>query len=193
VNAAIAARDALLIQDLKAFGQAMIANTEAQRALHVELVGVDATGLIEIAQHQGAFGWKVNGAGGDGGSVTILNETREAKESLEQTDRRVEWQLQGAPYSHQRCRTSGSKAPSEQRAPQVDGSDSITASSRCRPKILRRNRWAESVHVPFGGTQRVRGKGMSGAENNRLEHDVVLPDGLDERSKDSFARTQVVA
>jgi D-glycero-alpha-D-manno-heptose-7-phosphate kinase len=83
-DAAIAARDALLIQDLKAFGQAMIANTEAQRALHVELVGVDATGLIEIAQHQGAFGWKVNGAGGDGGSVTILSETREAKESLEQ-------------------------------------------------------------------------------------------------------------
>ena len=83
-DAAVAARDAVLVQDLDAFGQAMIANTEAQRALHVELVGVDATGLIEIAQHQGAFGWKVNGAGGDGGSVTILNETREAKESLEQ-------------------------------------------------------------------------------------------------------------
>jgi D-glycero-alpha-D-manno-heptose-7-phosphate kinase len=83
-DAAIAARDAVLSQDLKAFGQAMIANTEAQRSLHVELVGVDATGVIEIAQHQGAFGWKVNGAGGDGGSVTILSETPEAKESLEQ-------------------------------------------------------------------------------------------------------------
>jgi D-glycero-alpha-D-manno-heptose-7-phosphate kinase len=39
--------------------------------------------LIETAQRHGAIGWKVNGAGGDGGSVTILNETREAKESLE--------------------------------------------------------------------------------------------------------------
>jgi D-glycero-alpha-D-manno-heptose-7-phosphate kinase len=82
-EAAVSARDAVLTQDLSALGQSMIANTEAQRALHVELVGVDATGLIEIAQRHGAIGWKVNGAGGDGGSVTILSETREAKESLE--------------------------------------------------------------------------------------------------------------
>ena len=41
-DAAVAARDAVLAQDLDAFGRAMIANTDAQRALHPELVGVDA-------------------------------------------------------------------------------------------------------------------------------------------------------
>jgi len=61
----------------------MIANTEAQRSLHPGLVGVDATRVIEFAAAQGAVGWKVNGAGGDGGSVTILSATRETKEALE--------------------------------------------------------------------------------------------------------------
>ncbi|MDP9335026.1 MAG: GHMP kinase, partial [Actinomycetota bacterium] len=82
-DAAVAARDAVLAQDLDAFGQAMIANTDAQRSLHPELVGVDATRVIEIAAAHPAVGWKVNGAGGDGGSVTILNANREAKEELE--------------------------------------------------------------------------------------------------------------
>ncbi|MGD0945765.1 MAG: GHMP kinase [Acidimicrobiales bacterium] len=82
-DAATAARDAVLAQDLDAFGRAMIANTEAQRSLHPELVGVDATRVIEIATTQGALGWKINGAGGDGGSVTILSATRRAKEELE--------------------------------------------------------------------------------------------------------------
>ncbi len=61
----------------------MIANTEAQKSLHPVLVGVDARRVIEIAAAQGALGWKINGAGGDGGSVTILSATREAKEALE--------------------------------------------------------------------------------------------------------------
>ena len=82
-DAAIAAREAVLTQDLDAFGAAMIANTEAQRSLHTELVGVDACRVIEIAAAQGAVGWKINGAGGDGGSITILSATREAKEALE--------------------------------------------------------------------------------------------------------------
>ncbi len=82
-DAAVAARDAVLIRDLDAFGRAMIANTEAQKALHPELVGVDARRVIEIAAAQGAVGWKINGAGGDGGSVTILSTTGEAKEALE--------------------------------------------------------------------------------------------------------------
>jgi D-glycero-alpha-D-manno-heptose-7-phosphate kinase len=82
-DAAAAARHAVLVRDLDAFGQTMIANTEAQKSLHPELVGVDARRVIEIAAAQGAIGWKVNGAGGDGGSVTILSATREAKEALE--------------------------------------------------------------------------------------------------------------
>ncbi|TMK61559.1 MAG: hypothetical protein E6G60_10945, partial [Actinobacteria bacterium] len=41
-DAAVAARDAVLAQDLQAFGQAMIANTEAQKSLHPDLVGEEA-------------------------------------------------------------------------------------------------------------------------------------------------------
>jgi D-glycero-alpha-D-manno-heptose-7-phosphate kinase len=82
-DAAVAARDAVLTRDFDAFGRSMIANTEAQKALHPELVGVDARRVIEVAAAQGAVGWKINGAGGDGGSVTILSATREAKEALE--------------------------------------------------------------------------------------------------------------
>ena len=81
--AAVAARDAVLARDLDAFGQAMIANTEAQGSLHPGLVGVDARRVIELAAAHGAVGWKVNGAGGDGGSVTILSATRETKEALD--------------------------------------------------------------------------------------------------------------
>jgi D-glycero-alpha-D-manno-heptose-7-phosphate kinase len=82
-DAATAARDAVVSQDLAAFGRAMVANTEAQAALHPELVGSDARQVIDLAANQGAVGWKVNGAGGDGGSVTILSATRAAKDSLE--------------------------------------------------------------------------------------------------------------
>jgi D-glycero-alpha-D-manno-heptose-7-phosphate kinase len=81
--AAIAARDAVLARDLEAFGQAMIANTEAQHSLHPGLVAADAKRVIEIAAAHGAIGWKVNGAGGDGGSITILSATPEAKHALE--------------------------------------------------------------------------------------------------------------
>ena len=83
-DAAIAARDAVVARDLAAFGQAMIANTDAQGSLHPELVGQDARRVIEMAAAHGAAGWKVNGAGGDGGSLTLLSRTRETKGSLEQ-------------------------------------------------------------------------------------------------------------
>jgi D-glycero-alpha-D-manno-heptose-7-phosphate kinase len=81
--AAVAARDAVLARDLDAFGRAMIANTEAQGTLHPDLVGVDATRVIELAASQKALGWKVNGAGGDGGSITLLSATEAAKDALE--------------------------------------------------------------------------------------------------------------
>jgi D-glycero-alpha-D-manno-heptose-7-phosphate kinase len=82
-DAAAAGRDAVVARDLDAFGQAMIANTDAQRCLHAELVGADATRVIDVATAHGAIGWKVNGAGGEGGSLTILSATREAKAALE--------------------------------------------------------------------------------------------------------------
>jgi D-glycero-alpha-D-manno-heptose-7-phosphate kinase len=65
-------RDAVYAGDLHALGSAMIENTEAQRCLHPYLISQDAQRVIEIAKEFGAIGWKVNGAGGEGGSVTIL-------------------------------------------------------------------------------------------------------------------------
>ena len=65
-------RDALYAGDFKSLGQAMIKNTEYQRRLHSELISHDAQKIIDIANEHDAIGWKVNGAGGDGGSVTLL-------------------------------------------------------------------------------------------------------------------------
>ncbi|MCC6730729.1 MAG: GHMP kinase [Chthonomonadales bacterium] len=65
-------RDAVYAGDFAALGRAMIDNTDAQGRLHADLVGADARRVIAIAREHGAIGWKVNGAGGDGGSVTIL-------------------------------------------------------------------------------------------------------------------------
>jgi D-glycero-alpha-D-manno-heptose-7-phosphate kinase len=69
---AVRARDATLAGDLAALGGAMRANTDAQRRLHPSLVGSDAARIIAIAEAHGALGWKVNGAGGEGGSVCVL-------------------------------------------------------------------------------------------------------------------------
>ena len=65
-------RDAILAGDFAALGRAMIENTEAQGRLHPHLISRDAQRVIEIAGEFGASGWKVNGAGGEGGSVTVL-------------------------------------------------------------------------------------------------------------------------
>uniref|UniRef100_UPI00404AC0E0 GHMP family kinase ATP-binding protein n=1 Tax=Candidatus Roseilinea sp. TaxID=2838777 RepID=UPI00404AC0E0 len=65
-------RDAVYAGDFAALGQAMIENTEAQANLNPALVGSDARRVIEIARTYGAIGLKVNGAGGEGGSVTLL-------------------------------------------------------------------------------------------------------------------------
>ena len=68
-------RDAVQAGDFVALGRAMIENTEAQERLHPDLVSRDARRVIEIAKGHAALGWKVNGAGGDGGSLTILTGT----------------------------------------------------------------------------------------------------------------------
>jgi len=65
-------RDAMYAGDFCALGQAMIENTEAQGRLHADLISGDAQQVIQVARKHGALGWKVNGAGGEGGSVTIL-------------------------------------------------------------------------------------------------------------------------
>jgi len=65
-------RDAVYSGNFVNLGRAMIDNTDAQAQLHSALVSDDAWRIIEIAREHGALGWKVNGAGGEGGSVTIL-------------------------------------------------------------------------------------------------------------------------
>ena len=74
--AAEKARDALLAGDLDRLGSAMRDNTATQAELDPELVHRDAWRIIEIAAAHGAAGWKVNGAGGDGGSITLLSSAR---------------------------------------------------------------------------------------------------------------------
>jgi D-glycero-alpha-D-manno-heptose-7-phosphate kinase len=66
------ARDALYSGDFEALGEAMIANNDAQQGLHPALLSADARRVIEIARAHGALGWKANGAGGEGGSLTLL-------------------------------------------------------------------------------------------------------------------------
>lgn len=69
---ASAGRDALYAGDFRAFGRAMTENTDAQADLHPSLVSKVSHDIIEVAKKHGALGWKVNGAGGDGGSITLL-------------------------------------------------------------------------------------------------------------------------
>jgi D-glycero-alpha-D-manno-heptose-7-phosphate kinase len=71
-NTASRSRDALYADDFAALGAAMVENTAAQSRLHPGLISPEAAKVIEIARVHGALGWKVNGAGGDGGSLTIL-------------------------------------------------------------------------------------------------------------------------
>jgi len=76
-------RDALFAADFEALGAAMVQNTEAQAQLHSELISEDAQRVIAIARAHGAVGWKVNGAGGKGGSLTILcGPTSQAKRRM---------------------------------------------------------------------------------------------------------------
>jgi len=65
-------RDALYARDFAALGRAMMENTRYQHALHPALISRAHQAIIDIARSHKAVGWKVNGAGGDGGSVTIL-------------------------------------------------------------------------------------------------------------------------
>jgi D-glycero-alpha-D-manno-heptose-7-phosphate kinase len=94
-DAAQTARDAVVAHDLVAFGNAMIANTAAQRALHPSLITDDANDIIGDAEQHGAIGWKVNGAGGDGGSLTILHATTQAKTLFEAQHRTIPIRIEG--------------------------------------------------------------------------------------------------
>jgi D-glycero-alpha-D-manno-heptose-7-phosphate kinase len=62
---------ALTKGDFDGYAEAIRANTAAQRALHPALIGSDAQQLMSVAARCGAV-VKVNGAGGEGGSATVL-------------------------------------------------------------------------------------------------------------------------
>jgi D-glycero-alpha-D-manno-heptose-7-phosphate kinase len=66
------ARDELRRGDLESYGRSMIRNNECQRALYAGLIAREADSVAKTAKRFGASGWKVNGAGGRGGSMTIL-------------------------------------------------------------------------------------------------------------------------
>ncbi len=70
--AAVAAAAALAAGDLVAYGAALTAHHQAVHSMHAGLIGRDAIELVELARRFGASGWKVNGAGGEGGSMVVL-------------------------------------------------------------------------------------------------------------------------
>lgn len=72
------ARNCLIGGDLESYGRIMSENNECQRGLAAELVSPEADAVIRIARKHGASGWKVNGAGGRGGSLTLLAAADEA-------------------------------------------------------------------------------------------------------------------
>jgi D-glycero-alpha-D-manno-heptose-7-phosphate kinase len=63
---------ALAAGDLDEWAEVLVRSVDAQAALHHELVGARHRAVIATARRLGAVGWKVNGAGGEGGSVTVV-------------------------------------------------------------------------------------------------------------------------
>ena len=66
------AKNAILAGDFHELGAAMQANTDCQAQLHPDILGENAQRVLELARACDAWGWKLNGAGGNGGSITLL-------------------------------------------------------------------------------------------------------------------------
>ncbi len=99
--AAAGAARALADGDLTRYGTALVENHEAIRLLHGDLLSNDADELSTMAAAFGARGWKVNGAGGSGGSMVVLGPAdRAADEALrEAIAARHGWRLIVAPIA----------------------------------------------------------------------------------------------
>jgi D-glycero-alpha-D-manno-heptose-7-phosphate kinase len=80
--AAALGHDALLKGDFARYGQAMVACHEGQRRLHPDLVSDLADHVVSAVALGGAAGWKVNGAGGEGGTLTVLARDRSNADEL---------------------------------------------------------------------------------------------------------------
>ncbi|BCS32980.1 hypothetical protein TBR22_A22050 [Luteitalea sp. TBR-22] len=74
--------EALRAGDLRSYGAVLTRNTEAQAALHPSLVNDEAHAIIGAVTGPETFGVKVNGAGGAGGSLTVLAASPEARARL---------------------------------------------------------------------------------------------------------------
>ena len=91
--------------------------TEAQAALHPALISDAAVELLEIGRSCGAAGWKVNGAGGGGGSISILARTPADRDRvLDEAGRRGHTPLPLA-LARQGARTIEGAAPHPGAAP----------------------------------------------------------------------------
>ena len=73
---------ALVAGDLAAYGAVLTRNTDLQKQLHPLLVSDDAQAVIDAVRGPHTLGWKVNGAGGAGGSMTVLAASTESRARL---------------------------------------------------------------------------------------------------------------
>ncbi len=87
------AKSAILAGEIPTLAGAMNENTEVQRSMHSGLVPAAFEDAIERAEKLGGVGFKVNGAGGDGGTLTILSDGDMAKK------RRMQVELESMGYS----------------------------------------------------------------------------------------------
>lgn len=106
--AAREAIDALRTGDLAAYGRALRDNHEALQVMHPGTVSGEAHELASIAADCGAAGWKVNGAGGAGGSMVVLgpDDADALKAMRERIDVRVPWARVIAPIDPDGVRTT---------------------------------------------------------------------------------------
>ena len=66
------AATALAAGDLDDYGRVLVAATDAQAGLHPALLSREAADIVALARDHDAAGWKLNGAGGAGGSISVL-------------------------------------------------------------------------------------------------------------------------
>jgi len=74
--------DALRAGDLRGYGAVLTRNADAQAALHPLLINDEARSIIAAVAGADTLGVKVNGAGGPGGSLTVLAASPEARARL---------------------------------------------------------------------------------------------------------------
>lgn len=100
-DAAHLAAVALKVGDLEAYGAALISNHAALTRLHRDLISDDAHLLEQIARKHRARGWKVNGAGGRGGSMVVLGpvDPDADRRLCEAIEAEALWQLLDAPVA----------------------------------------------------------------------------------------------